>query len=230
MSSNKDLALEVMNSEFEKMSNLVLTQLDILDKIIESDDGKKIKEWGKTLILNEKDLDNLEIILDNKIIQAIVLYNPVASELRHIFALYRMVINLERIGDLVVKIYHFSQDLKGKYIAGKPTQYLLTMLRTTTKMVRNSILSFMNNNVETAIKTIEKDNEIDSLNQKILKKTLANLEINKESQELIFNFVDIRSMVSSIERIGDQATNMAEASIYAITGTNIAHKDINEIK
>lgn len=230
MSSNKDLAFEVINSEFERMSNLVLTQLDLLEKIIESESKIPNEKWAKTLVKNESELDNLEIILDHKIIQAIVLFNPLASELRHIIAIYRMMINLERIGDLIVKIFYFSQEMKDKYLIDKSSQYLLDMLHSATKMVSNSILSFTNGNIEDAIQTIKKDKDLDELNDKMLKKTLLKLNIPKESQDLIINFVDIRSMISAVERIGDQATNIAEASIYAITGTNIAHTNIKKFK
>lgn len=229
MTTNKDQAIEVMDHEFERMSNLVLMQLELLDKILVADDDKTIKDIGKTLKENENEIDNLEIILDNKIVQAIVLYKPVASDLRHIFAQYRMMINLERIGDLIIKIFYYSQDMKDKYL-DKSSGYLLEMLRAVTKMVKNAILSFTTSNVEDAIKTIKKDVYIDELNQKILKKTLAKMDVPKESQSLIINFVDIRSMVSSIERIGDKATNIAEASIYAMTGTNIAHSDLEDYK
>lgn len=230
MATNKDLAIEVLDNEFRAMAEMVMDQLAMLEKIILSNDKVEIHEMAKTLKKREEEIDKYEIFLDNKIIQAIVLYKPVASNLRHIFSIYRMMVNLERIGDLIIKIYYFSQELKEKDIVDKPTQYLLNMLGIATDMVRESILSFTNENVDDAINTIKEDRRIDKLNQKILKKTLTNLNIPKDSQELIYNFVDIRSMVSAIERIGDHATNIAEASIYAITGTNIAHKDVDKIK
>jgi len=226
MTSNKDLAIEMLTKEFEKMSNLVLGQLDLLEEILGSDDKVHRTNLAETLKSNETELDNFEILLDTKIVQAIVLYKPVASDLRHIFAIYRMMINIERIGDHIIKIYKFNKDLNDKYIKGKSTQYLVKMLQSATKMVRNSILSFSNADVDSAIATIQQDEEIDRLNEKILKKTLSKMNIDKDSQAMIFDFVDVRSMVSAVERIGDQATNIAEAAIYAITGTNMAHKDI----
>jgi len=216
----------MLTKEFEKMSNLVLGQLDLLEEILGSDDKVHRTNLAETLKSNETELDNFEILLDTKIVQAIVLYKPVASDLRHIFAIYRMMINIERIGDHIIKIYKFNKDLNDKYIKGKSTQYLVKMLQSATKMVRNSILSFSNADVDSAIATIQQDEEIDRLNEKILKKTLSKMNIDKDSQAMIFDFVDVRSMVSAVERIGDQATNIAEAAIYAITGTNMAHKDI----
>jgi phosphate transport system protein len=230
MTSKQDIAIAKINKAFEDMANIVLSQLDILDSVIDSEEKASDKEIFAKLRENEQKLDNFEIILDNKIIQAIVLYQPVASDLRNIFALYRMMINLERIGDLIMKIYHHHKDLKEKYFDDKASSLFQGMLQSASKMVRNSVLSFLNTNVETAISTIRKDEDLDELNQKLLKKNLASLEISKKSRELILNFVDIRAMISSVERIGDHATNIAEASIYAITGTNIAHQDIDDME
>jgi len=41
---------------------------------------------------------------------------------------------------------------------------------------------------------------------------------------LMFSFININSIISSIERIADHATNVAEASIYAMEGKDIRHQ------
>jgi phosphate transport system protein len=81
---------------------------------------------------------------------------------------------------------------------------------------------------ESALWTIKKDKEIDEINSKFLKKSLKNTELGNESRSLIISLTDIRSIISSIERIGDQATNISEASIFKLLGKNVRHKDIGE--
>ena len=53
---------------------------------------------------NEDKIDKYEILISDKFINSIVLYQPVASDIRRIVAIYRMTINLERIGDRVMNI------------------------------------------------------------------------------------------------------------------------------
>ncbi|MBT7093967.1 MAG: hypothetical protein HN936_12025, partial [Bacteroidetes bacterium] len=105
MTSNKDKSLKEIFQLFEATSNLVLSQLDILIKAIKEDNRSGISE-AQLEILNtrENEIDGNEIKFDSLIIQTIVLYKPVASDLRQLFAIYRMINNLERIGDLSLKI------------------------------------------------------------------------------------------------------------------------------
>ena len=67
--------------------------------------------------------------------------------------------------------------------------------------------------------------EFDELNRKLLKKNIKSAGLPKESQRVLNNLVDVRSIISSLERIGDNATNIAEASYYSMTGTNIRHQN-----
>ncbi len=99
------------------------------------------------------------------------------------------------------------------------------MLKTTSKMVNRALLSFINNDEEFASWTIMKEASFDEMNQKLLKKTIKAAGLPKKSQDILEKLFDVRSIIASIERIGDHATNIAEASVYAISGSNIRHQD-----
>ncbi|MGE5449188.1 MAG: PhoU domain-containing protein, partial [Bacteroidales bacterium] len=45
-----------------------------------------------------------------------------------------------------------------------------------------------------------------------------------EDKNLVVSFINIKEMVSSIERIADHAANIAEASYYSTKGKDIRHK------
>ncbi len=153
-----------------------------------------------------------------------------ASDLRKLFAIYRMVNNLERIGDIIVKIARYISKLNDYNLFKETSLVLLNMLHLTSEMVSKSLLSFFNNDPSYALWTIRNDDVIDELNHKLLKKAMKSINPGESSESLILTLVDIKSVISSIERIGDHSTNIAEASIYAIVGDNIRHKDIDEVK
>jgi len=91
-------------------------------------------------------------------------------------------------------------------------------------MVNRAILSFINNDQEFASWTIRKDSSFDEMNQKLLKRSIKSAGLPKEIQSTLNKLFDMRSITTDIERIGDHATNIAEASVYAISGSNIRHQ------
>jgi phosphate transport system protein len=102
------------------------------------------------------------------------------------------------------------------------------MLLVSINMVQKSILSFTNNDKEYAIWTIKNDDIVDEMNNKLIKKAITKSKLPEETQQLLFSFININSIISNIERIADHATNVAEASIYALEGRDIRHKHDEE--
>ncbi len=225
MTTNKDLAIRNIEQDFEQLSNMILEQLQLLDEIFENRKAGKQGEIFERLTKNEQKINKYEVKLDESIIKSIVLYQPMASDLRRLFAIYHMTINLERVGDLVDRIASTFLEINDSDMVDESAQTLHSMLKTTSKMVKRSILSFINNDKEFASWTIMKDATFDEMNQKLFKKTIKIAGLPKKSQEILNNLFDVRSIIAAIERIGDHATNIAEASVYAISGSNIRHQD-----
>ena len=90
-----------------------------------------------------------------------------------------------------------------------------------------AILSFVNSDKEFAIWAIQNDEVVDDMNHKLIRKAIAKSKLPDETQQLLFSFIHINSIISSIERIADHATNVAEASIYAMEGTDIRHHNMD---
>ena len=96
-------------------------------------------------------------------------------------------------------------------------------------MVAKSLLSFTNNDKEYAIWTIKNDSVIDELNYKLIKKSILK-DQDEAGKKMMQSFLNIKGIITDIERIADHATNIAEASIYASEGTDIRHTDIEEFE
>ena len=225
---NRDLAIQKIEKDFEKISNLVLEQLQLLDELFRTEQKERSEEIFKDLGKNEEKVDRYEMQLDDNIIRTIVLYQPVAGDLRRLFAIYHMTINLERVADLVMVITSTYTELKDAELLKESRSALLQMLKTTSAMVSRALLSFMNSDQELATRTIHKESAFDEFNKKVLKRAVKAAGLPKKSQAVLNKLLDMRTMFSSIERIGDHATNIAESSIYAISGSNIRHGSKNE--
>jgi phosphate transport system protein len=225
MTANKDLAIKKIEKEFEELSNLVMEQLQLLHDLFTTDKKSRLEEIFQILCSNEQKIDKYEVQLEDSVIKAIVLYQPVATDLRRLFSIYHMTINLERVGDLVQKISGTFLELRGSGYLEESVSMLINLLKITSKMVSKALLSYINKDQDIAARTLRTDRTYDELNKKLLKKGIKAAGLPKKSQAILNNLVDMRAMLSSIERIGDHASNIAEASIYAISGSNIRHTD-----
>lgn len=230
MSVKKDEAIKDIIADYESLANLVLQQLDILEAIITSSELHLSDELYQTIKGNEDKLDKWEVKLSDKIVNTIVLYQPVASEIRSLIALYRITISLERIGDLAVSVTKFMRDIKNEEVYASLSDFISNMMILSVKMVKNAMLSFINKDMDLAIWTIKNEAVIDELNQKMLKKAISKAKKIDEKKNVMISFINIKEMVSNIERISDHAANIAEASIYAFEGKDIRHHRKEELK
>ncbi|MGC9150656.1 MAG: phosphate signaling complex protein PhoU [Microbacter sp.] len=227
MSTQKENALNDIREKFNDLSQLVLYQLDLLEKIINKGDPSIPDSLLDELNANEADIDMLEIQLGEEIIDTIVLQQPMASDLRQVIAINQMVSNLERIGDLVMNIVYFLPRIQNLEIYSKMSEVMSNMLMTSVNMVKRAIQSFTMNDKEDAIWTIKNDAIVDEMNRKLIKKTITRSNIPEETQQLLFAFINLNNIISNIERVGDHATNIAESSIYAIEGKDLRHKKLD---
>ncbi len=228
MSIRRETAINSIQADFEVLSNLVLEQLDLLENIITSSKVRVTEKTLKKVLSNEKSIDKKEVKLSEKIVNTIVLHQPVASDLRRIMASYRIIISLERISDLVINISNFVDSIKSPEIYIKLQEVLNTMTVQSIKMVRNSLLSFLNDDRDLAIWTLKNEMVFEEINSKLLKKLMSNADGEETNKHLLLSMISIKEMMSDIERIADHSTNIAEAAIYSLEGKEIRHRKIEE--
>ncbi len=230
MSVKKDEALKEILTDYESLANLVLSQLDILDGLITSSDLNISDSQYSSILENEAKLDKWEVRLSDKIVNAIALYQPVAFEIRQLIALYRITISLERIGDLALSITKFMKGIKSEKAYASLSDFITNMMLLAVKMVRNALLSVITKDMDLAIWTIKNEAVVDELNRKMLKKAISKAQKADEKKDVLISFIQIKEMVSNIERISDHAANIAEASIYAYEGKDIRHHRKREVE
>jgi len=227
MSQKKEEAIQKVMNDFEEMANLVLSQLDFLEDFFQSGSMEmpsSLDEFDN----NEGKIDQFEVKLSDRIVNTIVLYQPVASEIRKIMASYRIIINLERIGDYSVNLVNYVKKIKNPEIYEQMSDVISTMFISSTQMVKKSLLSFIHHDKEYAIWTIKNDAIIHEMNQKMLKGLIDRSKSFDDKKKALVSFITIKEMVDNIERIADHATNIAEAAIYYLEGKDIRHLHLEE--
>ena len=214
-------------ASFEEMADIILAQLKLLEKYMDEHSEEVRIKIKSEINLNETKIDKFEVLISEKFINSIILYQPVASDIRKAVAISRMSINLERIGDRVINILNSIDNISESVEYKAMVEVLNMMLLSGISMVEKSLLSFINNDHEYAVWTIKNDEVVDDMNSKLLINSISKAKVSDKTKEMLLSYIDLKSIITNLERIADHATNIAEASIYSIQGTDIRHSGLD---
>lgn len=162
----------------------------------------------------EEEIDSMENIIQSDCLRMIVEQQPVASDLRTITAALKMITDLERIGDQARDIAEVTKNLNHKYDF-EDIDGIEKMADATTKIVKESVDSFVNKDLEAAKIIREKDDIVDDLFVELRNKLTKHIEKGHPDAE---NIVDLIIIIKYLERIADHAVNISEWVIFSIEG------------
>ncbi|MGB8489651.1 MAG: PhoU domain-containing protein [Bacteroidales bacterium] len=228
MSTKKEQSILDITHSFNEMADLVLTQLSLVEKLLSINDITELQELDARIKKNEFEIDKYEVSISDKFINTIALYQPVASDIRKLVAVYRMTINLERIGDSVMNIAYAFDTLHDSPEYKSMSELILNMLISGKMMVEKSLLAFVNSDPDYAIWTIKNDSVIDEMNRKLLINSISKARISDKTKEMLLSYTELKNIITNIERMADHATNIAEAAIYSLRGTDIRHSGMDK--
>jgi len=224
MPQKKEEAIQNIISDYEKLANMVLNQLDFVEKLILTGDPFLDDSKFEELQREEEHINKLEVKLSENIINAIALYQPVASQIRQLMSCYRITISLERIGDLAIAIVKLIRRMENPEVYQGLSDFMAKMMNLSVDMSRRSMLSFINQDMELAKWTIKSETIVDEFNHKMLKKVAERSDLLTGDKNILISFINVKEMAAAIERIADHAANIAEASYYSFEGKDIRHK------
>lgn len=228
MKTKREESILDIITTFEEMADTILSQLKLLEKYMSLPEETESKRIIAEIRQNEDKIDKYEVLISEKFINSIVLYQPVASDIRRIVAIYRMTINLERIGDRVMNVVRSLGNIKDKNEYKAMAEVISVMLVSGITMVEKSLLSFINSDNEYAVWTIKNDEIVDEMNHKLLINSISKAKVSDKTREMLLSYIDLKDIITNLERIADHATNIAEASIYSIQGTDIRHAGLEQ--
>ena len=153
---------------------------------------------------------------DTKLAAAAILLQqqPVASDLRLISSVLKMITDIERIGDQASDIAEIVTCLSG---ACGHNAHIDQMAQATIKMVTDSLDAFVRRDLTLAWSVIEYDDVVDRLFDECKQDLIAEIAQSPADGERV---LDVLMIAKYLERIGDHATNIAEWVEFSITGTH----------
>ncbi|MCY1021807.1 phosphate signaling complex protein PhoU [Pyxidicoccus sp. MSG2] len=174
---------------------------------------------AEKVVAADKDVNRLEVEIDELCRRILALRQPAASDLRLITTALKIVTDLERIGDLAVNIAERSMDLNqvpplAPYV---DTPRLAELAQ---QQVKRSLDAFVSGDVTKAEEVLQGDDLLDALFLKIFNELLAYM---MEDSKNIRRATALMFIAKHLERIGDHAMNVAEMVVYMVRGKDIRH-------
>ena len=205
-----DKQLETLNLELVHMGALVERAIDDSAKALIDQN----LELAHQVITQERGIDALKNEIESKALKILLTQQPVARDLRTISAALKIITDLERIGDqardlcdIVIALYEEEYQPK--------LEILPQMAELSRVMVRDSVDSFVKQDIVLAKKVIETDDKMDELFSQLKKKMIKMLKTKSDHADQMIYFLMAGKY---LEKIGDHAENIAQWVIFAKTG------------
>ncbi|MDP2904775.1 MAG: phosphate signaling complex protein PhoU [Candidatus Omnitrophota bacterium] len=178
------------------------------------------KELAQGVIDDDSNIDKLELAVDEKCIDLIARYQPMAGDLRFITTGMKINGELERIADIAVDIAQRTLELVDKPLL-KPLVDIPRLTAVAQSMVKMAIDSFVNGDIELAKKVLMSDPQANQLRDLIHKELVEDYMLKDSSTAP--RAVQLILIARFLERICDHTTNIAEDVIYMVQAEVVKH-------
>jgi phosphate transport system protein len=175
---------------------------------------------AEAVIARDREIDRLEKTIDDLCLKILALRQPAARDLRHITTAFKVVTDLERMGDLCVNIARSAIELNRmpRPLLGIDLSRIGAAVR---EMVRRSLDAFVDGDAELARQIVLADKEIDRQYNQVFHGLVHAMV---ESPVVIEPATQLLFIARHLERIADHATNIAEQVIFLVEGDDIRHE------
>ena len=209
--------------ELEQLKQSVLAMAGLVEKSLD-DAAKALVERdidrAEQIIRRDDEVDRLEIEIDRLATEFIARHQPTATDLRFVIVAIKLGPELERIADDAENLAHRVLDLAKQPLL-KPLIDLPRMLALAHAMVTDAITAYVNRDPVAAREIIRRDDEVDTLYWQVFRELLTFM---MEDPSTITRAIDLILVARFIERMADQATNIAEEVVYLVEAVPIRHQ------
>jgi phosphate transport system protein len=180
---------------------------------------KKDAAVVEAALLMDKEIDQMELEIEDLAISLIARHQPAAGDLRFLIGAIKINNDLERIGDHGVNIAQCAAILKD---GPDDTEFsdIPWMSGLTISMLKDSLDSFISADPEKAREVCVRDDQVDDLKDKIIQTVLTHM---LERPDFISQGLTLILVSRNLERIADLATDISEEAIYIHQGKVIKH-------
>lgn len=218
-----DADLESIRTMLLRAGGLVEEQLGAALEALSAGD----REGAERVISRDHLINDMEVEIDQLCTEIIARRQPMASDLRLLIAVIKMVNDLERMGDEAVRIARMAVRLSQTGEPSRRHSEVRHLGEHVRRMLHDALDAFARTDVDLAVKIVEEDREVDKEYESL---TRALITFMMEDPREIPRALEVQWSARALERIGDRACNLAEYVIYFARGKDVRHASLEAVK
>jgi len=216
--------ITALKKELVSMWILVQSQLNKAKEAMVQFD----KDLAREVLIKEKRVNSFELKIDRDCENIFALHCPVSIDLRFLLAALKINTNLERIGDIAAGIALYVVESSVNFdVKVLESTSLLRMYDEAVNILIDTRTAFEKEDTVLARSIFKRDDVLDAIN---VNAPIAIGEIIKADINSMPESLYILSIIRKLERIGDQAKNIAEEIIFYVEAKIIKHLESSQRK
>lgn len=173
------------------------------------------EQTARRVIGSDDEVNELYLELESDCVDLLALQQPVAGDLRLIVASFKILTDLERIGDLAVNLAEYALDAAYTLV---PEVDVRQIGDAVIDSVEAAQAAFAEEDAAACVAVDETDEEIDALCEaasETVVRTLVAREAD-DADELLSEVSRLLLTIRDLERVGDHAVNVAARTRFAL--------------
>ena len=202
--------LEALHSDVLEMSELVIERYEMAIEALETKD----ESLARDVIDGDDEINELYLDLEGDCIDLFALQQPVASDLRFVASSFKLLTDLERIGDL-------AGNLAGYALAAERERYpevdVMYIGSEAGRMVTEAMDAYGDSDPDIARTIAAHDEEINRLcgaASDVVLEDLLRTEYGDKGTEMMDDVSRLLLTIRDFERVADHAVNICARTIY----------------
>lgn len=208
-----------LNSAQEQLIDLSTMAVNALNKSMEALVNQDV-DAALEVIEGDKDINQLEEFINDRVILLIAKQSPVATDLRRLVVTIKVASDMERVGDYAVNIAKETIRIGNQELLPQIGQ-IQQMQKLAVAMLRQVIDAFVEEDVVKAKEIAELDDQVDELYGDVIRRLM---QAGGENPDRLSQITQLAFISRYMERSADHATNIAEQLFYLVRGQ---HYDLN---
>jgi phosphate transport system protein len=180
---------------------------------------ERATDKARAVIAGDRDIDALEIEIEDQVVNLLALQQPMARDLRMLTSALKIANDLERVGDHAVNIAQSAERLTAsRPIAPEPE--IVEMARLAREMLSDALEAFIRGDAVAGREICRRDDRVDLLHRSVFRILLTFM---MEDPHMISAGMELFLVSRNLERVADLATNIAEDVVFLVEGKSIKH-------